>query len=180
MPKISATRYGIPARFLHWGMAVLIIAGLFGVELHELFPKGSVLRSALMTVHFQAGVLVLALVWLRMAIVAFNLPPPISPAPPPWQKRLARATHLAFYIVMIVSPILGIIVLQASGKSVDLFGLPMPMPVLVGEDKEFSKALREIHETIGNVMIALIVTHVVAVVWHHAVKKDNTLRRMLP
>jgi superoxide oxidase len=174
----SSTHYSGIARLLHWGMALIIIAGLAGVELHDFFPKDSSLRAGMMTVHFQAGLTVLALVWLRIGAVAFRQAPPIMPEPPQWQMLAAKSIKIAFYLAMLILPVLGIVMLQASGKQVNLLGIALP--VFVDEDKKFSKAVREIHETIGNVMIGLITAHIAIAVWHHVVRKDNTLLRMLP
>ena len=178
MLKNSATHYGAMARLLHWGMALLIIAGLASVELHELFPKGSGTRSALMATHFQVGLIVFVLVWLRITRFAFDKTPAITPEPPRWQTVTAKLMHLAFYFAMIALPILGVLILQSGDKAIALLG--MPLPAFTGVDKEFSEALQEIHEIIGNIMIGLILAHVAAAVWHHLVQRDNTLLRMLP
>lgn len=178
MLRNSNTHYSILARLLHWGMAVLILIALVSVELHELFPKGSALRSALMATHFQTGLVIFALTWLRINQFAFNPPPAITPEPPRWQKIAARLMHAALYLAMIALPALGVLMLQANDKPVTLLG--MPLPVFIGADKPLAKALKETHEAIGNLMIALILAHVAAAIWHHVVQKDSTLRRMLP
>ena len=172
------THYGTTTRLLHWGMAFIIIAGLASVELHEFFPKGSDIRSALMTTHFQIGLIVFALVWLRIARIVLGKTPAITPEPPRWQVMAAKLVHLAFYSAMIVLPVLGVLMLQSGDKAVTLLG--MPLPTFIGVDKEFSKALKEVHEIIGNIVIGLIFAHVAAAVWHHRVQRDNTLLRMLP
>jgi len=176
--KNSSAHYSALARFLHWGMALLIIAGLASVELHEFFPKGSALRAALMTAHFQAGLIVFALIWLRISQSVFNKAPAITPEPPHWQSVAARLMHLAFYAAMIALPVLGVLMLQSGDKAITLLG--MPLPAFIGVDKDFSKVLKEVHETIGNIMIGLILAHVAAAAWHHRVQRDNTLLRMLP
>ena len=178
MLRNSATHYGVMARLLHWSMALLIIAGLASVELHEFFPKGSGVRSALMATHFQVGLIVFALVWLRITRLVFDRVPAITPEPPRWQAVAAKLMHLAFYSAMIVLPVLGVLMLQAGDKVITLLGIPLP--IFIGVDKEFSKALKEVHEVIGNVMIGLILAHVAAAVWHHGVQRDDTLLRMLP
>lgn len=178
MQRNSTTHYGTLARSLHWGMALLIILSIAAVELHEFFPKGSDPRAALMSTHFQIGLIVFLLVWLRIFVMASDKAPPITPEPPVWQSLAAKSIHLAFYAAMIVLPIIGILTLQSGDKAVALFG--MHLPVFTGADKEFSKELKEVHETIGELMIFMITAHIAAAVWHHYVKKDDTLLRMLP
>ncbi len=178
MLRNSNIRYGAIARLLHWSIAVIIITGLAGVELHDLFPKGSDLRSAMMSIHFQAGLLVLALIWLRLAVATFNMTPLIRPVPPLWQQMSARLVHICFYVAMIVQPVLGVLMQQAGDRPLTLLG--MPLPVFIGVDKDYSKWLRGVHGTIGNIVIALIVFHIAAALWHHFKQHDNTLLRMLP
>ena len=178
MLRNTVAHYGTIARLLHWGMAGLIILSIVAVELHEFFPKGSDPRAALMSVHFQVGVVVLLLIWVRIIAIFSDRAPPITPVPPLWQHIAAKLMHLALYLTMIALPILGIVMQQAGDKTVALLG--MQLPVLVGVDKDFSKALREVHETLGNLMIVLIIAHVAAAIWHHRVQKDNTLLRMMP
>jgi len=178
MLRNSSIRYGAIARLIHWGMAAIIITGLVGVEFHELFPKGSDLRSAMMSIHFQSGLLVLVLIWLRLGVATFNMTPMVRPVPPLWQQMSARLVHISLYVAMIVQPVLGILMQQTDDRPVTLLG--MPLPVFIGVDKEFSKWIREVHETIGNIVIALIVLHIAAALWHHYRQHDNTLLRMLP
>lgn len=179
MLRNSNTHYGALARSLHWGMALIIILSIAAVELHEFFPKGSDPRKALMFIHFQIGMIVFLLVWLRIYVMATDKAPPITPDPPLWQHLAAKSIHLAFYAAMIVLPIIGILTLQSGDKALSLLGI-IPLPTFTGVDKELSKALNEVHETIGELVIFMIVAHVAAAVWHHHIKKDDTLLRMLP
>lgn len=178
MLRNSSAYYGAMARLLHWGMAALVIALLVGVELHDSFPKGSDLRNAMMNVHYQFGLLVLLLIWPRLAVVFSDRVPPIRPAPPGWQDVVAKLVHLALYATMIFLPILGIVMQQAGNHAVSLLG--MQLPTLAGVDKTLAKSLREVHSLVGNVVIGLIVVHTAAALWHHYRQHDNTLLRMLP
>lgn len=178
MLRNSATHYGALVRLLHWGMAALIIFSIAAVELHEAFPKGSDLRKLLMLTHFQIGLLVLLLVWVRLLAVFTDKAPPITPAPPLWQHIAAKLAHLGLYLAMIALPIVGILLQQAEGREVALLG--MHLPVFAGENKEFSESLEEVHEVLGNLMIVMIIAHIAAAVWHHRVQKDDTVLRMLP
>lgn len=178
MLRNSSTNYGTIIRLLHWGMAILVIVLIAAVELHESFPKGSSLRNAMMSTHFQFGLLVLLLMLPRLAVVFTDKVPPIQPEPPRWQDLSAKLIHFALYASMIALPIIGIWMQQAGDRTVSLLG--MQLPAMFGVDKEFAKELKEVHETVGNVMIGLIVLHIAAAFWHHIRQRDNTLLRMLP
>lgn len=171
--------YSASRRLLHWGAAILLVAAVAGVELHESFPKGSDIRNLLMSVHFQFGLLVFVLVWPRLLQTLRQGKPPINPAPQAaWQETLTKVVHLALYAAMAILPVVGVLVLQAAGKPVSFLGLELPM--LVGEDKDFSHDLKEAHELVGNLLIGLVGLHVAAAVWHHRILKDDTMLRMLP
>jgi cytochrome b561 len=90
----------------------------------------------------------------------------------------AKLGHLALYALMIGMPLLGWLSLSAAGKPIPFFGLELP--ALTGANKEFAKQLKELHETIGTVGYYLIGLHVAAALYHHRIKRDNTMARMLP
>jgi cytochrome b561 len=84
--------------------------------------------------------------------------------------------HVALYIFMIGMPLLGWLILSANGKAVPFFGLQLPM--LIAENKELGKLLHEVHEIGASVGYVLLGGHALAALFHHYVKKDNTLLRM--
>jgi len=177
--KNTEDRYGTLSIGMHWLMLLLLVAVYACIELREFYPRGSDLREGLKSWHFMLGLGVFALVFVRLAIrLASGPTPPIRPAPPVWQARLAALMHLALYAFLIVMPLLGWLVLSAEGKPVPFFGLQLP--ALVGPDKAFADSMEELHETIGTVGYYLVGLHAAAALAHHYLKRDNTLLRMLP
>ena len=176
--KNDSRRYGAVSRALHWGIAALVIGIIAFVELHEFFPKDSSERKGLMMLHIQIGMLLFGLTALRLAWRAANPPPAIAPAPQAWEARLATLMHVALYASMLALPVLGVAMAQAGGKPLAFLGTPLP--VFLAENKALGKMLKEAHEVVGNIAIGLIAFHAVAAFWHHFVKGDNTLARMLP
>jgi cytochrome b561 len=174
----DGNHYGAVSKILHWGIAVLIIASIAFVEMHELYPKGSPTRSGLMTLHIQIGLLLFGLTALRLAWRAGNPPPAITPAPQAWEAAAASLMHIALYAAVLALPLLGVAMGQAGGKTVAFLGTPLP--VFLAENKDLAHALKEAHELIGNVVIALVALHATASIWHHFMRKDNTLLRMMP
>ena len=176
--KNSASRYGSASIGIHWLMLLLFIAVYACIELRELYPKGSDPREALKTWHNMLGLLVFALVWLRLAARFSGPAPEILPRPPAWQDISAKLLHLALYAVMIAMPLSGWLLLSASGKPIPFFGLQLP--ALIGENKELAKTIKAVHETMGTAGYYLIGLHVAAALYHHYMVRDNTLMRMLP
>jgi cytochrome b561 len=175
----SAQRYPKSAVLLHWLMLALIIAVYAAILLRENFPRGSEIREAFKTWHFMLGLSVLALVSLRIVLrLTVWKVPPIKPAPPRWQSRLGGLVHVALYGLMIGMPIGGWLILSAAGKTIPFWGLSLP--ALIEPSKAFAGQIKEIHETGGTIGYGLIGLHALAGLFHHYVRKDNALVRMLP
>ncbi len=176
--KNAASRYGSLSIGIHWLMLLLFVAVYGTVELHELFEKGSDPRKLLMTWHFMLGILVFVLVWLRLAARLSGPTPAILPEPPGLQQLSSKLLHLALYVLMIGMPLIGWLMLSAAGKPIPFFGLELP--TLIGENKGLAEQLEELHEIVGTTGYFLIGLHTVAALYHHYIKHDNTLTRMLP
>lgn len=169
-------RYGYLSIGLHWLMLILLVAVYASIELREFFPKGSDPRTALKALHFMLGLSVLGFALLRLGVRLSGPTPRIEPGS--WQGLLAKFVHIALYVLMIGMPLLGWLMLSAAGKPIPFFGLQLP--ALIGENKDLAKQIEEIHEIIGTAGYFLIGLHAAAALFHHYIKHDNTLRRMLP
>jgi cytochrome b561 len=170
-------RYGTLSIIMHWFM-LLLMAGVYAcADLREIFPKGSDLREGMKVWHNMLGLLVFALVWLRLAMLLPGARPVDDSPSPQWQKRMANLMHVALYALMIGLPLTGWLVLSASGKPIPFFGLDLPS--LMDPDKSVARLAKGIHEFGGSVGYALICLHATAALFHHYVTRDNTLVRML-
>ncbi len=176
--KNTVDRYGSLSIAMHWLMLVLLVAVYSAILLREEFPKGSDIRESFKMWHFMLGLSVFVLVFVRIAIRFFGTTPRIVPAPPRWQHIIAISVHLALYLFLIVMPLLGWLTLSAAGKPIPFFGLELP--VIWPQDKEFSRTLKDWHETIAEIGYYLVGAHALAALFHHYFVRDNTLLRMLP
>lgn len=176
--KNTAIRYGSLSIGLHWLMLLLFIAVYGCIELRGFYPKGSDPREALKTWHSMLGMLVFVFVWLRLAARLSGPTPGIRPEPSGLQQLSAKLMHLALYAFMIAMPLIGWLLLSASGKPVPFFGLELP--ALIGKSKDLASQIKEIHEFLGTAGYYLIGLHAAAALYHHYIKTDNTLTRMLP
>lgn len=174
----TTVRYGSLSIGLHWAMLLLLIAVYACIELREIYPKGSDPREALKTWHFMLGLSVFILAWLRLGVIVAGLTPRIEPNPPMWQMLSAKFMHIALYILMVSMPLLGWLLLSASGKPIPYFGLELP--ALVAKNKDLADLVKEIHKVGGTIGYFLIGLHASAGLFHHYFVKDNTLRRILP
>lgn len=171
-------RYGSLLIALHWLMALQLVAVYACIDLKDLFPKGSDPREQLKTWHYMLGLTVLAVVVLRLAARASGPALTAEPQTPPWQRWLGTLTHVALYALMVAMPLLGWLMLSASGKEIPFFGIALP--ALLGENRDLADRLKEIHETVGEIGYYLVGLHVAAALFHHYIVRDRTLARMLP
>ncbi|WP_134053986.1 cytochrome b [Rheinheimera aquimaris] len=177
--KNTKERYNRLSITLHWLMVLLIAAVYAVIELKGIYPRGSEPREAMKMLHFMLGLSVLLLVLIRIFVrFSSGKAPVITPAIANWQAMLAKVVHLALYALMLGLPIAGWFILSLSGKPIPFFGLELP--ALAAENKELAKTVKEIHETAGKVGYALIGLHAVAALFHHYIRRDSTLKRMLP
>jgi cytochrome b561 len=103
-----------------------------------------------------------------------------------YEIALAKAVHVAFYVLLFALPITGWALTSAEGESVRYFGLfELPrlrlgaqLPVTGGTLSE--DQLEEVHELLFNVLLGLAVLHIVGALKHHLFNRDNVLRSMLP
>ncbi|NDP61814.1 cytochrome b [Polaromonas sp.] len=171
-------RYHMASISLHWLMLALFIAVYASIELRVLFEKGTELRETMKNLHFMFGLLIFFLVWLRLAMRIIYPAPRIEPAPPPWQALSAKLAHVMLYVLMIGMPLAGWLMLSAAGKPIPFFGLELP--ALIGKNKELAGQIKEVHELVGTIGYYLIGMHAAAALFHHYIKRDSTLRAMLP
>lgn len=174
----SQPRYGAGLRRIHWLTVLLVAAAYVLVEQRGLFPRGSDGRALMMQGHFWAGLSVLAFSAGRIGLRVRGNSPPVSPALPDWQVWMARALHLSLYAFLVVMPLLGLATAWTDGKSVFVPFTGVAIPPLLGVDKALAHRLEDLHGSIGEVFYWVIGLHVAAALYHHAWRRDDTLRRM--
>ncbi|MBP7080672.1 MAG: cytochrome b [Rhodocyclaceae bacterium] len=173
----SPSRYSTPAIVIHWVTAALIfVAFPLGKYMHglPLSPQ----KLELYSYHKWLGVTVLLLFLPRLLVRLARPSPALLPAPQ-WQLKLAGITHTLLYLLIALVPLSGWLMSSAKGFPVVYLGI-MPLPDLVGKDKEFDNFLKEVHEALSTGLALLVILHLGAAVKHHLIDKDGTLHRMWP
>ena len=169
-------KYGPAAMTLHWIVAVMLSTAL--VIAWILPRKNAPGYQAVLDLHKSVGTLVLALVMLRLL---WRLGNPVAPAASltPLEKWLSHVTHWVLYAIMLLIPLSGYLFASAEGQRLDFFGwftLASPMAT----DRAVSRPLEFVHKTGQYAICAVVGLHVAAALYHHFVKRDGVLRRMLP
>ncbi len=171
-------RYTRTAVTLHWLIALLIfVAFPLGYYMHDLPLTPHKLR--MYSYHKWIGVAVFALAAIRVFWRATHRAPPLPDSVPQWEKIAAHATHFALYVLIFAVPVSGWLMSSALGFQTVWFGV-LPLPDLVGKNKELADLLLEVHETLNRVLAALVLGHIGASFKHHFIDRDDILVRMVP
>jgi len=168
--------YTRTAKSLHWLMAVLLIGLLaLGFYMHDLPLSPEKLK--LYAWHKWAGVSAFLLVLVRLAW-RIGHPPPALPASMSRPMQLAaHAGHGLLYVLLIAIPLSGWLMSSAKGFQTVWFGV-LPIPDLLGKDKETGELLALVHKSLNLLFVAAILGHVGAALKHHFIDKDGLLDRM--
>ena len=97
----------------------------------------------------------------------------------PLDKRTVRLVHLALYAFLVVMPMLGMATAWSDGKAVRIPFTGIALPALLPENESLAHTLEDLHGSIGQAFYWVIGAHIVAALWHHLFRRDDTLKRML-
>lgn len=175
----AVSKYLPAQRWLHWIMALLVLVVYLAITQRDLFPRGSDGRALMMQTHFWTGLLLLMLVGWRLWLRRAHPAPPVTPPLPAAQHIAGASLHVALYAFFIVMPLLGLATAWTDGKTLLLPLFGTPVPALLAPDKALAHTLQDIHETIGEVFYWIIGLHIAAALYHHFLRRDSVLERML-
>jgi cytochrome b561 len=184
---VGSGLYPAVAIWLHWIIAAAIIAQVVlagrmeGPRTPETF--------AVTQLHKSIGITILLLSLARLGWRLIHRPPPLPATLKPWQRTLARTSHVGFYVIMIGMPLTGWAMVSASSfaRPILLFGV-VPWPLLPGV-RGLQPSLREAvhdvtefgHHGLIKVFYVLIALHVAGALKHQLFSRDEpVLARMAP
>lgn len=168
-------RYTRTAVVLHWLVAALFIGQFAWGWLMQEIPKSPPgMRADAFNFHKSIGLCLLGLMLFRLGWRIAH-PPPALPPMPAWQARLARFTHVALYVALIVQPVAGYLGSVWSGYPVKLFGVTLPAWGV--KSPALKDAMSEVHLVTSFVLLALVLLHVAGAL-HHARRRDGLMSRM--
>lgn len=171
------SHYRWPSISLHWLTLLLIIAAyVLATLLQDM--KLSPLKLQLYAWHKWLGISVLFLLPLRL-LMRWLDPLDHRAELSHLEVKLSAVVHGLLYLLLICVPLLGWLHSSASGFSVVWFGV-LPLPDLVGKVKALAEIFKELHPGSVNLLIALVVLHATAALYHHSIRHDGVLARMLP
>ncbi|WP_237153620.1 cytochrome b [Oryzibacter oryziterrae] len=147
---------------LHWAIVVLVFFQLgFGAVMEEARGKlgdGMPIDGNLaigVRLHIFAGVLVLLLAAVRLVVRLGYGAPRVPEGVPMIHQRLSLLLHIIFYLLLFTVPISGLI---------SWFIAP---------------EIGWVHEAAKPLFLTFIVIHASAALYHHFIRRDEVLKRML-
>lgn len=180
MPPESRHRYALPARLLHWLVAIGVMVQI-GLGWASEWTEDRHASFQLIRNHYQLGVILAGLMAMRLLWrVAKGAPPP-EEGEPRWRRTSATAVHWALYALLLTMPVSGYVIWIWMDAPRDVLGL-FELPALFTpptEDETWRANAWYIHVYSSWAVIALVLLHVAAALWHELVLRDRLIRRRM-
>jgi len=176
-------RYTLIQRLLHWTVAVVAICllavgmtlGILGFDgVKNTF--GMEATNLLYKYHKTFGVILLALMTLRLVLRVALGKPDHDPPLPRFNRVASEIVHGLLYVALLLQPVLGWAATAAGGYPIEFFNGTLPK--FLAKDPELSKTLYALHYGTGLLILALIAIHVGAALMHRLVLRDGVMQRM--
>ena len=171
MTTTTQEKYSSLTILLHWLGALLVIGLLIVGSIMEDMTGEA--KFQLLTLHYYGGLATGVVFLLRLVFFFLHARPVEDPAWPKWQAQSAKAVHALLYLLPII--------MVASGL-VAWFVFDLQSYVANGDVEGYRTAHRIlpmlVHGLSANLLIAAVVLHIVAALYHQFMQKDNILNRM--
>lgn len=176
MAPAETAGYGMVAKILHWLIFVLLaVQYAIGSIMPHIGRK--TVNEGWVSWHFSVGAAILFFIVLRLVWRLLH-PVPQLPTLAPWERVLAGFTHWALYILVLVMTLLGWAATNSRGWDVNLFGI-VTLPKISPTGSAWGHECGDIHNILVYVLLGFIILHVAAALYHHFVKHDQVVGRML-
>jgi len=176
----KAESYTSPAKWLHWGMALIWIGawfiGIVATHWRDEFNA----HYELTFLHKALASTLLFLIVVRISWRITHPAPALPKTMSPLMKRGAFVGHFLLYgIALIGLPLSGWYLSSIADKPIVVAGLFL-LPPLVDPDKSFYDLAKVVHTYISWLCGTLVGGHVLVALTHHFIEKDEVLKGMLP
>jgi cytochrome b561 len=169
--------YTFIARVLHWLTAVLVLTMIpIGIAMAN--ADFGPMQDTLYHLHRSIGAVLLPIMLARLAYRLTHPAPSLPDDIPAIQQLAAHMTHWALYVLLIAQALVGWIATSAYRAPILVFWL-FELPPIWREDRAFSEAMFLVHRNLGIAIVVLLCAHIGAALFHHFVRKDRVLIRMI-
>lgn len=170
-------RYGNPAIFLHWILA-LLITFLVGLGWYMMSVEEDPGSGWLFRLHISIGITAAVLIVLRVYWRVGHVPASLPSSLPIWQARASHYTHKLLYLLLILMPTTGYLGASFSGNAVTYFGIATP--TWASKNDLLKEQFFTIHTWIAWILVVAVAIHVLAALKHLWIDKDGVFQRMWP
>jgi cytochrome b561 len=178
MPFRNTTRtWGSLSKAFHWLIVLLIINQWWIAERAEEL-KGLAKLEALAW-HKSFGMTILMLAVLRLAWRLMNPTPDLTMETKPWERVLAKVSHVLLYALIFAMPLTGWMMSSAKNYPVSWFKL-FQFPDLVAPAEQTFRQMNDLHHLLFSVLVGVALLHVAGALKHHFIDRNDVLKRMLP
>jgi cytochrome b561 len=178
MSAPSVHAYSPVAKGLHWLVVALVVIQ-FGTALAMPDIGPHTAPTTAINLHFSFGVTILLVMAIRFVHRLLYPVPLEASAAPAWERLLAKTAHRLIYLILLVAPGLGWASASAHGLPVSVFGI-VELPAIAARKAHWALVAGDIHMLAMWSLLVLVGLHAAAALYHHFVRRDDTLRRMLP
>ena len=118
--------------------------------MNEVLPRSQTAQASVEGLHISLGLTILLLVLARIAIRIAQPPSPLPAGLPRLDATLARVSHALFYVLLLVLPLTGWVMVSAGKHPISWWGIPWPRLPVAGlfggaEHKPLRHALMQVH-----------------------------------
>ena len=172
-------RYAPLSRGLHWLTAALVMTLVIpmGLWIAYFRPADEALKMRLYNLHESFGLVVFALILVRVLYRIARPAPPWPNDTPRGVRAVARISHGLLYLLLILMPISGFLATNAWGFPLALFEV-LPIPSPIGKDEALAKVLSTVHWVGAAAFGALLSLHIAGAIYHRFVRHDSLSHRM--
>ena len=178
MRRNTRERWGSVSIGLHWTIAALVLLVQVPAGLTMVAVGPGTLQNVCYNIHKTNGIVIFLLAIVRLGWRWAHPVPGYAPDMPVWQAQLARTTHALLYIVLFLMPITGFLRTAMGGFPVPFF-MAYDLAPFVPENKPVAEVFKYAHLTLQFVLYLTVLLHVAGALYHHNVRRDGVLRRML-
>lgn len=169
------TQYSKRMVIVHWLTLALLVAGwLLGDELAEATDESKATLSGYI-VHALVGITILLLTIGRLFFRSTDgIPSAVGQTA---LDKLAKGIYYTLYFLLFILPVSGFVTVITSDAGKAL--LAGDANLLPKEDGFKDVFAHEVHETMVNVLIVLVVIHLLGAIKHQFITKDGLMERMM-
>lgn len=182
---MTIERYNSIAISLHWLIAFFLIGLLAMGKYMTQLEAADPLRFTLTQWHKSFGITVLVLTILRVIWRITHKPPALPTTTTRFEYITSHATHLLMYVLMVVIPVSGWVLVSASPLNLEtvLFGV-IPWPHIsyissVADKAALTEQSDLVHMWLANALLVLVLLHVAGALFHQVIRRDGLISRML-